>query len=253
MLLYIQKIVADLLLPPGIFIVLLLVLSAYMFYSKQRGRYLVIVITVSLYLLSTGWAAGMLMRPLENMYAAQMENADVILVLGGGASLRSGPLNKAGEPGGYSANRLLTAAQLQHRLQVPILITGGKVVAGSGNEAQIGRIALLNLGIADDMIIVEDRARNTEENAALALALCRERGFKHICLVTSAFHMPRSMLNFSRANDAGQFILLPYPCDYQCNETAITDIFSFVPRQEAFTVSYLALHEYFGLAARKIL
>lgn len=251
--LYVQKIIAALLLPPGIFVVLLLFLSAYLLYYKQRGRYLVAVITAALYLLSTNLVAGVLMRPLENTYTAQIEQADVILVLGGGASARSNLLCSEGELGSFSANRLLTAAQLQKRMQIPLLVTGGQVFALSGNEARISRNILLNLEIPTEMILVEDKARNTEENAVNALTMCRERGFKKIVLVTSAFHMQRSLLNFESQNIDSYFTFLPYPCDYQSSEYFHVNIFSFVPQQDALTISYLALHEYLGILAKKLL
>lgn len=251
--LYVQKIIAALLLPPGIFVVLLVFLSTYLFYYKQRGRYLAAVITAALYLLSTNLVSGLLMRPLENIHAAQIEQADVILVLGGGASARDSLLCSEGELGGFSANRLLMAAQLQKRMQIPLLVTGGQVFAVSGNEARISRNILLNLNVPKEMILIEDQARNTEENAANALAICRERGFEKIVLVTSAFHMRRSLLNFESQNIDSYFIFLPYPCDYQSSEYINVNIFSFVPQQDALNVSYLALHEYLGILAKKLL
>ncbi len=251
--LYVHKLIAALLLPPGIFIAALLFISLYMYYHKQRGRCLVAAVTLAMYLLSTGWVAGMLMRPLEDIQPGKVEQAEIIVVLGGGASGRNNMLNNDGELGGFSANRLLTAAQLQRKLQIPLMITGGQVFAESGNEAHISRKVLLNLGISDSMIIVEDKARNTAENAAHALSICRELGVQKVCLVTSAFHMKRSLTNFAGQNNDGYFTFLPYPCDYQISDQSVVDIFSFVPRQDALEISYLALHEYLGILASKLL
>ena len=126
--LYVHKLIAALLLPPGIFIAALLFISLYMYYHKQRGRCLVAAVTLAMYLLSTGWVAGMLMRPLEDIQPGKVEQAEIIVVLGGGASGRNNMLNNDGELGGFSANRLLTAAQLQRKLQIPLMITGGQVM-----------------------------------------------------------------------------------------------------------------------------
>ena len=158
-----------------------------------------------------------------------------------------------GELGGFSANRLLTAAQLQKRMQIPLLVTGGQVFAVSGNEARISRNILLNLNVPKEMILIEDQARNTEENAINALNICRKHGFEKIVLVTSAFHMQRSLLNFESQNIDSYFTFLPYPCDYQSSEYINVNIFSFVPQQDALTASYLALHEYLGILAKKLL
>ena len=251
--LYIQKIIAAAILPPGIFILALLLLSLYMFSHRSKGRYLAALLTVILYLCSTNLVAGLLMRPLERTKPADVTRADVILVLGGGAVSKGDSLNPDGSLGGFSANRLLTAAQLQHKLRVPILITGGQAFAQSGNEARICRSVLKNLGVDDKMIITEEQAKNTAENAIKALEICRQYGFKKIALVTSAFHMRRSMVNFTLADNEQLFILLPYPCDYQCGNQPAVDLFIFVPQQDALNMSYLALHEYLGLAAKQIL
>jgi len=48
-------------------------------------------------------------------------------------------------------------------------------------------------GIAPDRLIIEDRSRNTRENAVESARILRERGWPRALLVTSAFHMPRAL------------------------------------------------------------
>jgi hypothetical protein len=73
--------------------------------------------------------------------------------------------------------------------------------------------------------------------------------WQKIVLVTSAFHMPRSVLDFA---DKGLDIV-PFPCDYQLSGKMQLSIFSFMPQGFALELSAMALKEYLGLLALKIL
>ena len=57
---------------------------------------------------------------------------------------------------------------------------------------------LTDLGVPDPMIIVEDKSRDTIENARYARQICERRGFVRPILVTSAYHLKRSVLSFSK-------------------------------------------------------
>ena len=61
--------------------------------------------------------------------------------------------------------------------------------------------------------------------------------------------MPRSMLNFA---DRGLEVV-PFPCDYQLSGQMQLSIFSFVPQGFALELSAMALKEYLGILALKIL
>lgn len=246
------KLLSALLLPPGIIIAVLFMIALYMFLKKDRLKYIryaVLSAAVCLYLLSIPLVSNILMQPLEDKYTPKLTGADAVVVLGGGAVVRSDALNSAGMLGAYSANRLLTALQIASREGIPVVITGGAPLPNSGNEAQISRNILLNLNLDDGRIIVEDKARNTHENAANVMQLCKEQQWRKIYIVTSAFHMPRSMAEFNAAKGTVDVVLQPYPCDYQTGRSYKINLFSFVPQQQALSDSSLALHEYLGLAA----
>jgi uncharacterized SAM-binding protein YcdF (DUF218 family) len=67
------------------------------------------------------------------------------------------------------------------------------------------------LGIPADRIIVEERSRDTAENARFTKALADPRPGERWLLVTSAFHMPRSIGAFRRVG----FAVEAYPVDYR--------------------------------------
>jgi len=66
-------------------------------------------------------------------------------------------------------------------------------------EAPLVRDYLLQVGVPDSAIWVEDRSRNTLENAAFSKAIVDQRMPGATCLlITSGWHMPRALPCFER-------------------------------------------------------
>ena len=235
-------------LPPGGFISALALLTIYLFIRRGRGRHLLLLITLFLYLLSSQLGSNLLLKPLENKYP-QPERAegDVVVFLGGGSFGNVPDFDGAGQLSPNAANRLLTAARLQRHLQIPLLLSSGQVFAEGGNESVIAKRALISLGLPERQIVLEDRSRNTAENAVNTARYCTDFGWRRPILVTSAFNMPRAMLFFERAGLKPQ----PYPCDYSTNGIEQLNIFSWAPRIDCLFNSCLALKEYAGILALK--
>ncbi|MBO5516318.1 MAG: YdcF family protein, partial [Schwartzia sp.] len=135
----------------------------------------------------------------------------VIVLLGGGATKGTPDMDGAGGLSEGSATRLLAAARLYHKLHIPILFTGGRVLADGPSEAETARRDLLGLGVPDEAIILEPESRTTGENAKFTAEVLKTRGFAQPILVTSAFHMKRSVLNFENNGVAVQ----PFPVGYR--------------------------------------
>ena len=241
---YILKFIAAFLLPPGLFVLLGIILSVYLWRQRKRfGRFafsLSAFLTLLLYFSSTLLGAKLFGQPLENRYSQQQPAAaQVIVVLGGG---ERGGLMSAG------AARLLTAARLAKQHSLPVLISGGQVFSDGASEALVAERILLQLGLPQEQIIVETQARTTQENAAYTAALCRERGYHNVLLLTSALHMPRSMQFFERYLGGQGIKVAAYPCDYTLNPQGKFNPRWLVPQLQAFDVTCMALHEYVGMA-----
>ena len=71
----------------------------------------------------------------------------------------------------------------------------------------------MDLGVPEDKIIVEGKSVNTTQNAKFSTELMKERGLTKPILVTSAFHMRRSVLNFAKNGVE----VVAYPADYRVN------------------------------------
>jgi uncharacterized SAM-binding protein YcdF (DUF218 family) len=101
-----------------------------------------------------------------------------------------------------SGERLSMAAELAERYP-----SARVVFAGGTGELLIGRIpeavyavqVLERLGVQRERLIVEDRSRNTVENAVYTAAMIDPKPGQRWLLVTSASHMPRAVGCFRRA------------------------------------------------------
>ena len=91
---------------------------------------------------------------------------------------------------------------------------------------------------------MERRSRNTQENADFSKALVMPKDGERWLLVTSAFHMPRSVGLFRKAG----FAVEPYPVDWRIGGRADLMAFSNVA-VEGLARTDLAIREWIGLLA----
>jgi len=94
-----------------------------------------------------------------------------------------------------------------------ILISGGNgnLLADNFREGDWVKTQLLQFKIPDSCILIENKSRNTIENAAFSKILLQKNHLQSpYILVTSAFHMRRSLGIFKKAG----IDVAPYPCNY---------------------------------------
>lgn len=97
-------------------------------------------------------------------------------------------------------DRLDTAlGYLEGRPELPVLVTGGKGDDEHVSEAQAMRDYLVERGIDESRITMEDRSRNTKQNLIFTKDVLRQQGKEpgelHILVVSNGFHLARiSML-----------------------------------------------------------
>lgn len=113
-----------------------------------------------------------------------------------------------------SADRFIQMSKLYKLGKVSyILITGGngKINSKAFREAGWAKKEFMAIGIPDSVIIAEDHSANTAENAQNAKRILDSAGLHPpYILVTSAMHMPRASLLFSKAGVP----VRPFPCNY---------------------------------------
>lgn len=241
-LLYIIKFIYSLLLPPGIFILLLFVLSIWFYRFKKNIARLFLLVSFGLYIFSIPLTGEILIHSLEGKYQPPDPiKGDVIVMLGGGATGDSFDLDGRGQLSGASANRLLTTARIYKKTHLPIIVSGGQVFKDSGNEAEIAKRQLVSLGVPKRKILTDNKSLNTEQNAEFTKEIMSREKFHHPILVTSAFHMKRSVLHFSKVGVK----VVPFPTDYRAGQKIVIYPSKFVPADLMET--RLALKEYLGM------
>lgn len=235
------------LLPMGGIVLLLGILTVYAYRQRWKLRHILLFAVLSLYALSIAPVCHMLLVPLERAYEQPEKEAidgDVIVLLGGGARAGVPDFDGQGQIGSAAANRFLAVLRLYEYTKKPIILSGGAVLSGDGNEGQIEKRMLLSLGVPEDKIFLDDKSRNTAENASFTKDLVEGHHWKKAIVVTSAFHMKRAVQFFSREGMTVQ----PYPTDYRTEIKGLTP-FSFVPQAYLLADSCLAIKEYVGLGA----
>ncbi|MGB7433258.1 MAG: YdcF family protein, partial [Ahrensia sp.] len=138
-----------------------------------------------------------------------------IIVLGGGFDGRV-TRGRGGYALGEAGDRFTEAVTLAQRYgEVPIIISGGDAsfIGTTEGDAAIAPRFFEALGVSASRVMLEDRSRNTHENAIFTAALIEDLPDRDGAwiLVTSAFHMPRSVASFSLTPLA----IIAWPVDYR--------------------------------------
>ncbi len=199
----ISKLLTPLVAPLGIaFMLWLAALCAHCLRPRWREPLLLAGIVVVLFFSAScvgGWLIGRLESEYPISVAAKSPRADVIIVLGGATMAPLPP--RAHIEVGESYDRLLHGLRLYRAGKAPhMLFSGGTIEALTGTlESEAWQYLQLaqEAGIRAEGIVLEERSRNTYENALYAQQIMAERGWKNALLVTSASHMPRAMAVFA--------------------------------------------------------
>jgi uncharacterized SAM-binding protein YcdF (DUF218 family) len=87
--------------------------------------------------------------------------------------------------------RLDTVLALMEQYEYRRIIVSGGAVASKLTEAEIMKRYLMDHGVPEEKIILEDRSRNTVHNAVNSFLLMQEHGLTSCLLVSNSFHIRR--------------------------------------------------------------
>jgi uncharacterized SAM-binding protein YcdF (DUF218 family) len=236
---------------PGNLLLLLIGLGAVRLQTsrRRRGFRLVVAPLVLLLAIAALPVGQWLVMPLEARFPQPVLPArvDGNIVLGGAVepviSRAHGQvaLNDAAE-------RLVESLTLARRYpEAKLLVTGGEaaILPRGESEADTMRAFFIEQGVDPARLLVEDRSRDTYENAVFSRDLVAPTREDVWILVTSAMHMPRAVGCFRRLD----WEVLPYPVDYRAEAA---------PRPSFFLSEHLQLvdvaaKEWVGLVAYRLL
>jgi uncharacterized SAM-binding protein YcdF (DUF218 family) len=160
-------------------------------YRNARRRVATTVATLAMayvLLFHTGflWAVASPLRVSASPSAAQ-----AVIVFAGG-------VGESGQAGGGYQERVKQAVDLYRAgLADTMVFSSGFVFAF--REAEIMRELAVANGVDRDAIVLETRAANTYENVVFTRDIARARGWQHVLLVSSPYHMRRALLTWRKA------------------------------------------------------
>ncbi len=224
----------------------------------KRFRVFFIFSSIIFYLLSTQFIGNKLLYPLENEYNKPLKKQDVdaVVILSGGHNSANAnlPIQDA------AFKRFVYGIMIAKKENLPIVFTGAgirdycAVDAAKETVKELNEYLDINLSISNKLedrflIVFEDSSLDTYENAAFTKKLFEKNGIlkPKIYLVTSAFHMKRSVLLFEKEG----FIVYPAATGFMISDEL--SFLAYFPSMGGLRSSYYALHEYIGILSRKLL
>jgi uncharacterized SAM-binding protein YcdF (DUF218 family) len=224
---------------PSVFIPLVILLGLCLLFRKKKfkiGRIIIIVGLALYYLFSITPTVDLLLLPLEGGYqtvkTSEVGAADkVVLLLGG----RESDVLRASE--------VLRIAHLTNQ-QTQLIISGTDPLNPRSEEALAVRGFFTARGVPAENIAIEGRSRNTWENVRNIKEIVGDQPF---FLVTSAYHMKRSIKEFEKIGAQP----IPAPMDFKRKGTYV--LVNYIPSASNLRNADLAIHEYFGIIFYKFL
>ncbi len=241
-----KQFLKELILPPLPW--LLMLLAVLIFWRQRWARKLLLATFCLIVVLHSGIVGHLLRYPLESSYPplidpTKVEPYDAIVVLTAGTIPAEG-LIPFPSVDGSMFRRLDEAWRLYRIRPKPVIVSGGHVnpFTPAKDENRIARDYLVRWGIPKEDVLGEGNSRDTFESAIEVEKLLLEKGWKRYLLVTSAAHMPRSMLAFkAKAPEP-----IPAPGDFSVGKFQ-REPFQLFPSESAAREVLASLHEYVGL------
>ena len=130
-----------------------------------------------------------------------------------------------------------------------IIFSGGSanLISNDAREADFAAAIFEGLGIAKSRLIMERRSRNTLENAEFSRDLANPKPGERWLVVTSAFHMPRSVGLFRKAG----FPVEPFPVDWRVGDRGDLGSFALLGA-EGLSRTDTGAREWMGLVAYRL-
>ena len=198
--------------------------------AVSLGLLLVLSLPIASQALIVSLEQGLPLEPPRNdpPQAIVILGAEMQHTLGPGPDVRVGPL---------TLQRLSAGAALERQTHLPILVSGGTLETGEPPIAELMADGLRNdFGVPVQWI--EDRSRNTWENASDSAAILEPLGIRSVYVVTHAWHEHRAMIAFRRT----ELQATAAPVQLDAMSAGV------LPSARAWSYSYFALHEWIGLA-----
>jgi uncharacterized SAM-binding protein YcdF (DUF218 family) len=248
---YVSKILSFLFSP----IVWVFILLLYSFKTKVEGRARKVRIAalVILYICSNAFIVDECFRmwePVTPDHEFSNVRYEGAIILGGigDIDLRLQKINF-----GYSADRLFQTLPLYYNKKIRrIIFTGGSgsIEFPEKKEGIYVKKYLNQIQIPDSSLLIESMSKNTYENAVFTKKMLDSLNVRgKFLLVTSAYHMPRSLAIFKKA---GYTDITPFITNRVSGVRRYTPDHLFIPDAGALISLELLIHEWTGYLVYKL-
>lgn len=217
-------------------------------FRKAGARVLVLGVIL---LLVCGYSSlgNLLLLPLTERFSAWSATGrapDGVIILGGSIDPERSHARGSLEMDA-SSERIVTMLQLARRYpEARIVFSGGSanLIQEAVPEAPIAGDLLQDFGTSASRIVLEGESRTTAENAEFTRKLVSPKPGERWLLVTSAFHMPRSIGAFRKVG----FEVEAYPVDWRTRGWIDASV-PFTALSAGLARTDVAIHEWIGLIA----
>ncbi len=233
-----------LVLPPAGLLIVAVIGLLLMRRHLRTGVALVVAAVCALWLLAMPIISDALTRSAERfpvLDLSQPVQAQAIVIIGG-AGLRETAPEFGGGPAPEMGllERLTYAAYLARKTSLPILVSGAPLEAIAMRDS-------LRRDFGLQVRWVEDRSRDTFDNAHYSAKMLFAEHITHIILVTNSTHLWRATQEFRSAG----FDVVPAPSGTSARREQ--SVFRFVPSSAGLMRSELAVYELLGERVRETL
>ena len=169
-------------------------------------------------------------------------HSTAIILLGNGTERLDNDAEIGIEPTPLAYGRIVKALEIyrackQKNPSCTIVVTGGDPQHHGATEADVYGALLQRLGVESSDLLLETRSQNTWQNAQYTAALLKSHPAEQVFLVTSSFHLRRSVLYFGRFGIQGQPV----------RGGSVTAESGDLSASYNFLLTDLAIHEYVGV------
>ncbi|WP_164969552.1 YdcF family protein [Aquirufa rosea] len=156
---------------------------------------------------------------------------------------------------GQTSDRMLQTFHLYQQGAIKkILITGGStsipnLIVDDSNESANVKRQLVAMGVPSKNIFVENKAKNTYQNALYSAQKLKNYIDKDsVVLITSANHLRRAILCFEKQG----FKVRPYSADIQKKDTPMSTLHFIKPNEQCLDIIFKLNREWVGIVVYKL-
>jgi uncharacterized SAM-binding protein YcdF (DUF218 family) len=187
------------------------------------------------------WLLDLIERRVPSPVVEELAPFDAVFVLGGGTDATNDGQAEFGRAG----DRVALATKLWHLRKATVLVASGSVSDELGNARDLAsETAALwrGLGVPASAIVQQPGALITMTEIGGYQLLARERGWKRLGLVSSAWHLPRALATCRRLG----LEVTPLPADHLGRGPGWSPMF-LVPQGRGFDRVERACWEWLGM------